>query len=230
MLDDLPAARLPAPAQRSLLQAVRQDGLGLFYTGGQKAFATGGYDRTPLGDALPVSLRQDEKLEQPSVALAIVIDTSGSMKGQKIELAKQVARFAVGKLTPLDSVGVVEFYGAKQWAVPMQPARDTPEVERAIGRMEANGSSVLFPAIQEAYYALKGTNARYRHILVITDAGVEEQRYQQLLTHIADDRITVSTALVGADPEGEEKMALWARWGRGRYYAIPTNSAWSNSI
>jgi Ca-activated chloride channel homolog len=221
MLDDLPAARLPAPAQRNLLQAVRQDGLGLFYAGGQKAFATGGYDRTPLGDALPVSLRQDEKLEQPSVALAIVIDTSGSMKGQKIDLAKQVARFAVGKLTPLDSVGVVEFYGAKQWAVPMQPAKDTPEVERAIGRMEANGSSVLFPAIQEAYYALKGTNARYRHILVITDAGVEEQRYQQLLTHIADDRITVSTALVGADPEGEEKMALWARWGRGRYYAIP---------
>lgn len=220
-VDDVPARALAAPVQQRLLDAVTQRGAGLFYAGGAQAFGMGGYDGTPLAAALPVTLRQEDKLEQPSVALVVVIDSSGSMTGTPIELAKQVARFAVRKLGPTDSVGVVEFYGAKQWAVPLQPARDIPGVERAIGRMQAQGSSILFPAIQEAYYALKGSNARYKHILVISDAGVEEQRYQALLTHIADDRINLSTALVGADPEGEERMAQWARWGRGRYYAVP---------
>ncbi|WP_448664657.1 VWA domain-containing protein [Sphingomonas sp. CJ20] len=220
MLDDVPARTLAPATQAQLLQAVAQHGTGLFYSGGAQAFGMGGYDGTPIARALPISLRQEDKLEQPSVALVIVIDTSGSMAGTPIELAKQVARFAVRKLGPMDSVGVVEFYGAKQWSVPLQPARDTAEVERAIGRMQAQGSSILFPAIQEAYFALKGSNARFKHILVISDAGVEEQRYQALLTHIADDRINVSTALVGADPEGEERMVQWARWGRGRYYSV----------
>lgn len=221
MLDDVPAAMLPAPLQARLLDSVTRGGTGLFYSGGAHAFGMGGYAGTPLAAALPVTLRQEDKLEQPSVALVIVIDTSGSMAGTPLDLAKQVARFAVRKLGPMDSVGVVEFYGAKQWAVPLQPVRDTVEVERAIGRMQAQGSSILFPAIQEAYYALKGSNARFKHILVISDAGVEEQRYQALLTHIADDRINVSTALVGSDVEGEERMVQWARWGRGRYYAVP---------
>ncbi|MEH3160193.1 MAG: VWA domain-containing protein, partial [Sphingomonas taxi] len=221
LLDDLPATRLPAVVQRRLLDQVAGVGTGLFYSGGTQAFGTGGYAGTPLADALPVTLRQDQKLEQPSVALALVIDTSGSMVGPPLDLAKQVARFAVRRLTPIDSVGVVEFYGAKQWAVPFQPARDVPAVERAIARMQAQGSSILFPAIQEAYFALRNTNARYRHILVVTDAGVEEQRYQSLLTQISRDRIALSTALVGPDAQGEERMAQWARWGGGRYYAVP---------
>lgn len=221
MVDDVPAAMMPAPLQARLIDAVAHQGTGLFYSGGAQAFGMGGYSGTPLAAALPVALRQEDKLEQPSVALVIVIDTSGSMVGTPLDLAKQVARFAVRKLGPMDSIGVVEFYGAKQWAVPLQPARDTAEAERAIGRMQAQGSSILFPAIQEAYYALKGSAARFKHILVISDAGVEEQRYQALLTHIADDRINVSTALVGADPQGEERMVQWARWGRGRYYGVP---------
>lgn len=220
LIDDVPAHALPAPVQQRLLDQVAQRGTGLFYAGGSQAFGMGGYDGTPLAAALPVSLRQEDKVEQPSVALVIVIDSSGSMTGAPIELAKQVARFAVRNLTPTDSVGVVEFYGAKQWAVPLQPARDIPGVERAIGRMQAQGSSILFPAIQEAYYALKASNARYRHILVISDAGVEEQRYQTLLTHIADDRVNLSTALVGNDRDGEARMVQWARWGGGRYYGV----------
>ncbi|WP_459661969.1 VWA domain-containing protein [Novosphingobium sp. 11B] len=220
MIDDMPASRIPAALQKQLLDAVAGRGTGLFYAGGAGAFATGGYAGTPLAGALPLKLRQDEKVERPSVALVVVIDTSGSMQGDPIDLAKQVARFAVAKLTPADQVGVVEFYGAKQWSVPLQQATDVPAVERAIGRMQAQGSSILYPAIQEAYYALKSSPARFKHILVISDAGVEEQRYQQLLTQAAQDRITVSTALVGANPDGEERMAEWARWGHGRYYAV----------
>lgn len=222
-LDDVAPEQLPVAVQRRLVSAVSGVGTGLIYSGGDPAFAL--TEATPLAAALPVVPRPEEKLQQPSVALAVVIDSSGSMQGNPLEIAKQVARVTVRKLGPADQIGVVEFYGAKQWAVPMQPARSIPDVERAIGRMQANGSSVLYPAIEEAYYALRGVDARFKHILIISDAGVEEQRYQQLLRHISDDRINVSTALIGTDPDGEERMALWARWGRGRFYVVPDETS-----
>jgi Ca-activated chloride channel homolog len=222
MLDDVPASRLPAPTQRRLIEAVRSGGLGLLAAGGDTAFAPGGYAGTPLAAALPVEIKQDELTEDPSVALAVVIDTSGSMLGAPLDLAKQVARLAVRKLTPADSVGVVEFYGGRQWVTPMQPARDIPEVERAIGRVQAQGDSEhLFGALQEAYYGLQDTQARYRHILVISDAGVNADRYSQLIRHVAANQVTVSTVLIGgAGADREARMAQWARLGRGRFYVV----------
>ncbi|GLK48329.1 VWA domain-containing protein [Brevundimonas intermedia] len=221
LLDDVPASALPAPSQHRLIEAVRTQGLGLMVSGGDSAFAAGGYAGSPLSAALPVTIRQEVQTEDPSVAVAVVIDTSGSMLGAPLELGKQVARLAVRKLTPADSVGVVEFYGGRQWVAPMQPARDIPEVERAIGRVQAQGGSEhLFGALQEAYYGLQNTQARYRHILVISDAGVNADRYPQLIRHIAQDQVTVSTVLVGGSPEGEARMAQWARLGRGRFYVV----------
>lgn len=221
MLDDVPASRLPAAAQQRLTRAVARDGTGLFASGGLAAFGPGGYADTPLGAALPVVPRGQEKRIRPSVALAIVIDSSGSMQGDRLDLAKQVARQTVRKLTGNDWVGVVEFYGARQWSVPMHHAIDVPDVERAIGRMQAQGASVLFPALQEAFYGLKDLDARYKHILVISDGGVAEDRYQQLLRHIADSRVTVSTVAVGGKVDDEKSMADWARIGRGRFYSVP---------
>ena len=221
MLDDLPASGFPEPAQRQLNRAVSQSGTGLFVSGGLAAFGTGGYAQTPLGAALPVTARQQERQIRPSVALAIVIDSSGSMQGDRLDLAKQVARRTVRKLDANDWVGVVEFYGARQWSVPMHRATDIPDVERSIGRMQAQGASVLFPALQEALYGLMDVDARYRHILVISDGGVTEDRYQQLIRHIADSRINLSTVAVGGQVEDEMSMADWARIGRGRFYSVP---------
>ncbi|MGE7204533.1 VWA domain-containing protein [Sphingomonas sp. NPDC019816] len=221
MVDDLPAAQLPALVQQRLNRAVARDGTGLFVSGGMAAFGAGGYAGTPLGAALPVTARAQDKQIRPSVALAIVIDSSGSMQGDRLDLAKQVARQTVRKLNGNDWVGVVEFYGARQWSVPMHHATDLPDVERAIGRMQAQGASVLFPALQEAFYGLKDLDARYKHILVISDGGVAEDRYQQLLRHIAENRINVSTVAVGGQVDDEKSMADWARVGRGRFYSVP---------
>ncbi|MCI1142854.1 VWA domain-containing protein [Sphingomonas sp. WKB10] len=143
------------------------------------------------------------------------------MQGDRLDLAKQVARQTVRKLDGNDWVGVVEFYGARQWSVPMHHATDIPDVERSIGRMQAQGASVLFPALQEAFYGLKDLDARYKHILVISDGGVAEDRYQQLIRHIADNRINVSTVAVGGQVDDEKSMAEWARIGRGRFYSVP---------
>lgn len=221
LLDDVPAAQLTAAVQQRLLRAVGEQGMGLFVSGGEGAFGDGRYSDMPLAQALPVRLKPEQRNEQPSIALAIVVDTSGSMLGRPLQLAKQVARLAVRRLTAADSVGVVEFYGGRQWVAPMQPARNIPEIERAISRLQAQGATeMLYAALEEAYYGLKNTPARYKHLVVLSDGGVESDRYQQLIRRIAQTHVSVSSVLVGGDPSGEAIMAMWARLGQGRFYAV----------
>ena len=219
MLDDVPARALPDETQSRLTTAVSDRGVGILASGGGAAFADGGYHGTPIADVLPVEITGEEEKIDPSVGLAIIVDTSGSMAGSRIELAKQVVRIAVRRLQPHDRIGIVEFYGAKHWAVPMQPASNKIEIDRAIGRMKAIGGTILYPAIQEAYYGLKNVNTRYKHILLITDAGVEDSNYERMVRRISRDNINVSTILAG---QGGHNLIMSdiANWGQGRFYSV----------
>ena len=219
MLDDVPARLLPEDFQARLGAAVVDRGLGLLMSGGEASFADGGYFGTPVADLLPVEITGEDDISDPSVGLALILDTSGSMGGTRIELAKQIARIAVRRLQPHDRIGIVEFYGAKHWAVPMQPASNKIEIDRAIGRMKAIGGTVLFPAIQEAYYGLKNINTRFKHIILVTDAGVEDANYEAMVRTISRDNINVSTILVG---QGGHNLVMSdiANWGQGRFYGV----------
>jgi Ca-activated chloride channel family protein len=219
MLDDRPASLVPEAFQQRLEQAVGHEGLGLVISGGRSSFGTGGYDGTPIADIAPVEFVQRTEKRDPSAALAIIIDTSGSMQGTRIELAKQVARLAVRRLKSHDRIGIVEFYGNKHWALPMQSAANKIAIDRAIGRMQAIGGTVMMPAIEEAYYGLKNVDTRYKHMLIITDAGVESADWESMLRQVAKDGINVSTVLVGAQAHNQLLIDL-ASWGKGRFYSV----------
>ena len=220
MVDDVPAELLPDRFQQRLGAAVRERGLGLLFAGGRRAFGEGGYYDTPVAKVLPVELQQRTEKKEPSLALAIIIDTSGSMLGKPMQLAKQVARLSLNKLEKTDIVGVVEFYGNRNWAVPLQAIHDRNPVERAISRLQAIGGTTLLPAIEEAYFGLKNVAATYKHILVITDAGVENADFDGTIRKMAREGVTLSTVLPGVG-EDNARMSRMARIGGGRFYAVP---------
>ena len=218
LLDDRPASNVPEAFQARLVAAIQRQGLGLLFSGGKASFGTGGYDRSSVAEVLPVDFVQRTEKRDPSTALAIIIDTSGSMGGTRMELAKQVARLAVRRLKAHDRVGIVEFYGNKSWALPLQSAANKITIDRALGRMQASGGTVMYPALEEAYYGLKNVNTRYKHVLVITDAGVEDADYESLMRLYTRDHVNVSTVLIGAGAHNQNLIDL-ASWGKGRFYS-----------
>jgi Ca-activated chloride channel family protein len=220
VLDDLPADELSDARQRELATAVTERGIGLFFSGGRGAYGPGGWHEAPAADLLPVESLQKEEKRDPSTTLVIIIDTSGSMGGERIQLAKEVARLAMMRLLPHDKVGIVEFYGAKRWAAPIQPASNSIDLQRAINRMDAGGGTVILPAIEEAYYGMQNVQTRYKHVLVLTDGGVETGAFEPLLRRMAEDGMNVSTVLIGPEAHSEFLLNL-ANWGRGRFYNVP---------
>ncbi|MEM8710022.1 MAG: VWA domain-containing protein [Planctomycetota bacterium] len=220
VIDDCPAAQLSLSLQREIQSAVQDAGVGLVMAGGEAAFGPGGYHDQPLESILPVEFVQKEEKRDPSTTLVVIIDTSGSMGGNRVQLAKEVSRLAIRRLLPHDKVGLVEFYGAKRWAVPIQPASNSIEIERALNRLDAGGGTVILPAIEEAYYGLKNVSTRYKHVLILTDGGVETGSFEPLLRRMADDGMTVSTVLIGPDAHSEFLVNI-ANWGQGRFYSVP---------
>ncbi|MCP5021613.1 MAG: VWA domain-containing protein, partial [bacterium] len=180
----------------------------------------GGWHKTPIENLLPIEFVQKEEKRDPSTTLVIIIDTSGSMGGNRVQLAKEVSRLAIRRLLPHDKVGLVEFYGAKRWAVPIQPASNAIEIERALNRLNAGGGTVILPAIEEAFYGLKNVRTRYKHVLILTDGGVETGAFEPLLRSMSEDGINVSTVLIGSAAHSEFLVTL-ANWGKGRFYGVP---------
>jgi uncharacterized membrane protein len=217
---DTPAAELTAEAQRSVRGWVENGG-GLLVTGGRNAFGPGGYAQSELAAALPLRFPQDKELRDPGTALAVIIDTTGSMGNEGVSLAKEVARLALKRLKPHDKVGIVEFHGSKRWAAPLQPAGNSIAIQRALNRLSAGGGTVMLPAIKEASYGLKNVSARTKHVLVLTDGAVEQGTFETLLQRMADDGIQVSTVLVGPRAASSFLSQL-ANWGRGQFYTAPS--------
>ena len=143
ILDDAPARLISDKWQEAISHAVVQQGMGMMMMGGNASFGPGGYHRTTLADLLPNDFVQKEEKRDPSTTLAIIIDTSGSMGGERVQLAKEVARLAVRRLLPHDKVGIVEFYGTKQWAAPIQSAANAIDIQRALNRLDAGGGTVI---------------------------------------------------------------------------------------
>ena len=220
MLDDFTAASLPANVEEQIVSAVQADGLGLVMSGGRAAFGSGGWHDRPIEALLPIELVQKEEKRDPSTSLVIVIDTSGSMSGVRVQLAKEVARLAMRRLLPHDKVGIVEFYGAKRWAAPLQPASNAIELQRALNRMDAGGGTVILPALEESFYGLQNVDTRYKHVLVLTDGGVEAGDFESLMRRMASEGINVSTVLAGGGYHSEFLVNI-ANWGKGRFYNVP---------
>ncbi len=221
VVDDVAADRWEATAQEELRRAVLEEGSGLLLAGAHQNLGPGGYGGSPLADILPVDFPQEEERRDPSVGLVLIIDTSGSMGGARIELAKEVARLALKRLQPHDKVGIVEFYGSKRWAAPLQSASNAIEIQRALNRLQAGGGTIIYSAIEEAFHALRAATTRFRQILVLTDGGVESGPFDVLARQIAESGINLNTVLIG--PQGNSPfLQNLANWGRGRFYSCPS--------
>ncbi len=223
VLADVPADHLPAAAQATLRRAVL-DGTGLVVTGAARSFGPGGYDDAPLAPLLPVRMPQQVESVDPSTTLVLIFDTSGSMKGERIDLAKEVARMAVSHLRPQDKVGVVEFYGGRRWAAPIQSASNLSVIHRTLDRLTAGGGTVLYPAVEEAAFALRNVQTRTKNVFILSDGGVEDAPFGTLVRQMAEDGVAVTTIKVGTDATANP-MAAIARWGQGRYYEVPDQFA-----
>ena len=216
MLSNIPANDLNVKQMDVLRAFVREVGGGLIMLGGDESFGLGGYYKTVVEDVLPVRSDFEKEKEKPGLAMVLVIDKSSSMGGQKLELAKDAARGTVELLGDKDQIGVIAFDGMPYWVSEMTSASQKSVVIDRISAIELGGGTTLYPAMAEAFRALRSTSAKLKHVIILTDGHSTPGDFEGIAQDMAAMRITVSS--VGLGEVDEPLLRRIAEIGNGRAY------------
>lgn len=217
ILSNVPATALTQRQMEVARSYVQDLGGGFMMLGGEQSFGLGGYYKSVLEEILPVRSDFEKEKEKPSLGMAIVIDKSGSMAGDKIEMAKTAARQAVELLGNADQVAVIAFDGDTYVMSEMQSAGNKGRISDEISRIDAGGGTVMYPAMERAYEMLVATPARLKHVIVLTDGISAPGDFLGIASTMQSARITCSTVAVGNDAD-KDLLEEISRTGQGRFY------------
>jgi Mg-chelatase subunit ChlD len=227
VLADISAESLTETQQTTLRSYVRDLGRGLLAIGGDTSFGQGEYVGTPLDDTLPVRSSVRSHRDQGRVALLLVIDTSGSMSDDiyhegttKMDMAKEAALLSAQQLSVRDQVGILTFDSFQHWILPLTGVlgMGPTAIQARLAPLSADGGTDIFPAMAMAFDAIKQSDARYKHVILMTDGmSCCGGNYTDLLDRMRAANVTLSTIAIGGDAD-QQLLSQLAKQGDGRYY------------
>lgn len=224
LLANVSALDLSEAQVTSLDHFVKTLGRGLVVLGGDNSYALGGYIGSDLEKMLPVDSDVRNKLDMPSLAMVMAIDHSGSMGdsmagSSRLDLAKESAQRAVEQLSEQDQVGVIAFDDTAKWIAPLQSMENAEEVLWAIGGLRLGGGTMMYSSIEEAYSALKASDAAIKHLILLTDGQPADGGFETLVSEMREDHITVSGVAMGPGAN-TGLMRNLSELGGGRFYHV----------
>ncbi len=217
VLSDVARKDMSRGAEALLLTYVRAGG-GLLYAGGEAGFGPGGWQGSALEKALPVRMDGQKDREIPAVAMALVIDRSGSMGGLPLSMAKEACNATIKVLSPNDLIEVIAFDSRPTRFVSMQPARYRARMEAQISTIVPGGGTEIFPALDMAYQDLLSVSARKKHIILLTDGNSGSDGIYELSGAAFADGITVTAVGLGGGVN-RALLEMLSETGGGRFHA-----------
>lgn len=175
---------------------------------------------------LKVSLegfKLDDQSERTPANIAIVLDKSGSMSGDKLHNAKEAARIAVGLLNKNDIVSIVSYDSTVNVLVPATKVTDKKAIYKAIDKMHANGSTALFAGVSKGAAEVRKflNKDRVNRVILLSDGQANigpssPTELGELGASLGKDGIAVTTIGLGTG-YNEDLMANLAGFSDGNH-------------
>ena len=158
--------------------------------------------------------------ERVPVSLGIVIDTSGSMAGEKLEYAQAaINRFLGELLDPQDEIFLTRFQSypelVQDWTT------DRKRLVRVVARLNAGGGTAMYDAVAEAVPMATTGEHRKKAILLISDGNDtdSDSSVGQVKQLIRNSEVMVYA--IGVSPSGRTNFGCRTRLERNE----PTQTA-----
>jgi Ca-activated chloride channel family protein len=164
--------------------------------------------------------------QRTPVNVAIVLDKSGSMTGEKLRKAKEAALASIDRLGPNDIVSVIAYDQTVDVLVPATKISDRKMLRAAIERLSAGGSTALFAGVSKGAAEVRKFRDRQRvnRIILLSDGQANvgpssPADLGNLGASLIKEGITVTTLGLGLD-YNEDLMTQLARKSDGNHYFI----------
>lgn len=217
VFDGLPLARIQGELLDKLL-SVAGHGTGSFlFAADSPDFGKKG-DNPELEALLPVSLLPKSLKELPDLALLVLIDTSGSMFGDKLSLAKVTGLELLRELKPTDRVGMLLFSDERRWVYDFAPNASIVAAP-VIDPIPATGGTDLAMALSAGLDRLAQVPLEEKHAVVVSDGVTRPADFRALAARARREGVTISTMGVGTDLNRAllEELAIGTG---GRFYRV----------
>lgn len=170
--------------------------------------------------------RRPAQADRAPVNLALVIDRSGSMSGEKIERAREAALEAVRRLAADDVVTLITYNNHAEVVVPARRVGDGRALEDAIRRIQPGGGTNLYGGLEAgAAEVRRRIEESYAHRVILLSDGLANvgpsspQELGRFGGELVRQGISVSTIGVGLD-FNEDLMTRLARRSDGNTYFV----------
>ena len=136
--------------------------------------------------------------ERVPVSLGIVLDTSGSMAGEKIQAAREALdRFLFQLLDPEDEVFLFRFDNVPElvedWTT------DKKRISDSLGRIQPRGGTALYDTVAEAVRMAQQGRNRKKAVLIISDGNDTSSRTDVLTVKQLIRQTEVLVYAIGID-------------------------------
>ncbi len=160
------------------------------------------------------------------VNVAIVLDKSGSMSGEKLAKAKDAAIMVIERLRPDDIVSVVAYDSVVTVLVPATKASDQAGIFAAIRSVWAGSNTALFAGVSKGAAEVRKflERGRVNRIILLSDGLANEGpsspgELAELGASLIKEGVSVTTIGLGLD-YNEDLMAALARKSDGNHMFV----------
>lgn len=182
------------------------------------------------GDRTTQVLLEIEAIEAEATHIpahhVLVLDTSGSMEGERLAQASRAAQMWIDAMPDGDRASVVSFDGRARLvgeAGTLGPA-SRPALSASLRRMSAGGNTCLSCGLDTALVDLTGSGAQVRHVVLLSDGRanegmVDDGGMRALADRFRNQGIAITTVGMGLSYEPRSLAAL-AFQTNGRHHFI----------
>lgn len=169
-------------------------------------------------------LKVTERESKGHIEVVYAIDASGSMKGEKIGVAKKAGvALAYKAIERKDKVGLIVF--GSDIKEEIRPTDDFLRLLKNIAVIKASKQTDFIKTIKKAVELFSGKDVT-KHLILLTDAmptvGKEDPQKETLkaVSIAKSDGITVSVAGIHLDKKGKQFAENVVRMGEGKLYNV----------
>jgi len=165
-----------------------------------------------------------DRKKRGATTIVYAIDSSASMRGQKLEKAKKAGiALAFKACEEKDKVGLLAF--GSEVKTEIIPTDNFSELLKEITKIRASTQTDFVKSIKKAIELFPDKNDVTKHLLLLTDAmptvGKEpEKQTLEAVCKARDQGITISLVGVGLDAKGKKLAEKIAERGDGKIYIV----------
>ncbi len=166
-----------------------------------------------LGEAISP---HDERRTSPPLNIALVLDTSTSMKGKRLAIVKATAIELMRQLRPQDYLAVIAFNDRAKVALPAGYPASMRQAENNIIGLHASGGTEIYQGLKAGFEQIQThfSPGHINHIILITDGH----------TYGDEEKCNALAAEAAARGIGLSSLGIGGKWNDGLLDSLATQT------